>query len=241
METKERRWRYGLLPAALQVEKTQIVSRKALGEIHMIAGSRNRSRVFISYSHQDRRWLEELQVHLKPLQRGQDVDIWDDTRIKAGTKWREEIRLAVQRARAAILLISPHFMASDFVIESELPDILAAAEVEGVMVLPIILRVSHHYDRDERLNQFQAINSPSHPLADMSTGKRDVVFQKLVETLVGILRQSGSTIDVAKPIREHVTKSKRAKSAALKRNVITPPAGPSIQATQEAPLEKLIP
>src|SRR5215813_287519 len=98
----------------------------------MTASGQNRSGVFISYSRKDRRWLEELQVHLKPLQREQYIDIWDDTRIRPGAKWREEIQLAVQQAKAAVLLISPNFMASDFIMHRELPDILTAAQAEGV-------------------------------------------------------------------------------------------------------------
>jgi hypothetical protein len=49
-------------------------------------------RVFISYSHADRKWLERLQVHLRPLIRDSIADIWDDNRIQAGDAWRIEIR-----------------------------------------------------------------------------------------------------------------------------------------------------
>ena len=44
-------------------------------------------RMFISYSHADRKWLERLQVHLRPLIRDSIADIWDDTRIQAGDAW----------------------------------------------------------------------------------------------------------------------------------------------------------
>jgi hypothetical protein len=47
--------------------------------------------VFISYSPADREWLDRLLVHLRPREHEGLVDIWDDTRLMAGTRWREEI------------------------------------------------------------------------------------------------------------------------------------------------------
>ncbi len=46
-----------------------------------------RPKIFISYSHEDKEWLERLLVHLKPLERGGTIDLWDDTRIKTGDRW----------------------------------------------------------------------------------------------------------------------------------------------------------
>ena len=64
-----------------------------------------RDQVFVSYSHNDKEWLERLKVHLRPLVRGGKVDLWSDTRLRPGDRWHEEIALAINRAKAAILLI----------------------------------------------------------------------------------------------------------------------------------------
>jgi hypothetical protein len=79
------------------------------------------ARVFVSYNHRDRIWLERLQVHLKPLVRQNAIDLWDDTRLRPGTNWREDIQQAVASAQIAILLISADFLASDFIDTDELP------------------------------------------------------------------------------------------------------------------------
>lgn len=48
----------------------------------MSSPSGTSTRVFVSYSHRDKKWLERLQIHLKPLVRAGNIDLWDDTRIQ---------------------------------------------------------------------------------------------------------------------------------------------------------------
>jgi internalin A len=42
-----------------------------------------RAQVFISYSHQDAKWLQRLQTMITPLTRNHRIILWDDTRIQA--------------------------------------------------------------------------------------------------------------------------------------------------------------
>jgi hypothetical protein len=123
-----------------------------------------RDKVFISYSHKDREWLERLQVHLKPLMRDHQINIWDDTRIVPGAKWHDEIQNALQSAKVAVLLISPDFLASDFIVNEELPALLHAAEQDGAVILPVVLRHSLFFTT--KLANFQAVNNPNKPLSE---------------------------------------------------------------------------
>ena len=133
-------------------------------------------KIFVSYSHKDKEWLERLQVHLKPLKRDGTIDLWDDTRIQTGDHWREEIRQAIEASQAAVLLLSADFLASDFIATDELPPLLKAEKDRGLLILPVIVKP---FLETPIINQFQAVNPEAKPLIDMKEGEREALFVKL--------------------------------------------------------------
>lgn len=137
--------------------------------------------IFISYSRVDEEWLQRLRLHLKPLERTGVLDIWDDRRIEAGSRWREQIEAALKTAKAAVLLVSADYLASDYVAERELPFLLEAAHDRGMPVLPII--VSPCRFTRTPLNEFQAVNSPTSPLTGKSKQEQEQILAKVAEVI----------------------------------------------------------
>lgn len=146
-----------------------------------------RSRVFISYSHEDAEWLERLQKHLAPLERDGAL-VWDDTRLKAGARWREEIRGALAETRVAILLVSADFLASDFIATDELPPLLQAAAEDGATILPVIISPCR-FERMESLSRFQSVNDPRKPLVKLRRGNREEVLDAVARAVEDALRR----------------------------------------------------
>jgi len=151
-----------------------------------MAGSKPpRTKVFISYSHEDRRALKDLSVHLVMLERNQRIDYWDDTKITPGQDWRLAIEQALDEAKVAILMISATFLASDFITKYELPPLLAAEKEDGLLVIPVIL--SPCLFEESELSKFKAINDPDKTLDSMTRVRRTKVWVRLAKHILSVL------------------------------------------------------
>ena len=145
-----------------------------------------RSGIFVSYSHADRDWLDRLRTHLAPFARDERLDLWDDTKISPGSNWAAEIDKALGEARVAVLLVSPDFLASDFVARVELPAILRRARSD-LTVVWIPIRASAY--QVTPLKEFQAAYDPHRPLATLSRARQD-------EAMVAISKHIAAAVDI---------------------------------------------
>jgi class 3 adenylate cyclase/putative methionine-R-sulfoxide reductase with GAF domain len=150
-----------------------------------IPATKKQGSVFISYSHKDKEWLTKLQTHLRPYERNRQVTYWDDTQIKAGQKWRDEIKRALDGARVAVLLVSPSFLASDFVANNELPPLLNAAKNNGLTILWVPLKSSSYEQTDIR--EYQAVMDPSQTLSKLSEPEQDEVFVRICKRIAEVV------------------------------------------------------
>jgi TIR domain len=137
--------------------------------------------VFISYSHRDKKLMEELLTHLKPYVRSGSVTPWSDKQIAPGLKWLAEIQTARDKSSVAVLLVSPDFLASDFIHDHEVGPFLKRAEEGGFKILWVQIRASSY--KETPLESFQAVVSPpAKPLAEMRTrAERDQAWVQLCE------------------------------------------------------------
>jgi hypothetical protein len=118
--------------------------------------------IFISYSHDDRNWLDRLQKTLKPLLRNKSISVWDDTKIRTGAKWKGEIEKALNDAEAAILLVSQNFLASDFITKEEVPQLLGSAQTKGLKI--IWVPISDCLWQETDIANYQSAYPPDTPL-----------------------------------------------------------------------------
>ena len=150
--------------------------------------SSKREKVFISYSHADKDWLNLIKRHFKPLE--SKVDFWDDSKIKPGQIWKDEIEFALNEAKIGILLLSADFFNSDFILNNELPPLLESAEKDGATILSVILKPCM-FEEYPQISCYQAINSPSNSVIQMDEGRRELTFVELVKQVKEIVESNG--------------------------------------------------
>ncbi len=97
---------------------------------------------FVSYSHHDADWRALLFDSVLSTTFG-DYPVWSDASLRAGDAWREQIDAQLARCAVAVLLVSPHFLASSFIAERELPVILQRAASGGLRIVWIPLALGH--------------------------------------------------------------------------------------------------
>jgi internalin A len=121
---------------------------------------------------------------LKPFERHTRVTVWDDTNISPGVEWRSAIEHALDAARVVVLLVSPHYLASDFVAQHELPLLFKLAE-HGVQVFWIPVSASS-VTRTE-IARYQALSDPSRPLDSLTPAARNRELVNIAQQIVGSL------------------------------------------------------
>ena len=95
--------------------------------------------LFFSYSHKDEELRNELETHLALLKRQGVISSWHDRRITAGSDLNQRISSELESSQIILILISAHFLASDYCYEKELKRAIEKHEDGSAFVIPVIL------------------------------------------------------------------------------------------------------
>ena len=149
-----------------------------------ITHNSSRHTVFISYSHLDKKWLDIIKRHFKPLEK--HINFWDDSKIIPGQQWEDEIKGAISRAKVALLLVSADFFNSEFITKKEIPPLLKAASEDGATILFLVLKPCMLSEYPE-INKYQGLNAPSKPFIRMSEADREDLCVSVASQIRDIL------------------------------------------------------
>ncbi|MGB1204015.1 MAG: hypothetical protein ACPG5B_00125 [Chitinophagales bacterium] len=146
--------------------------------------SKKRNKVYLCYSTKDNFHKNEIKKYFKPLL-FKDA-IWCKDNIKAHEVKNEKIKQAISETKVAIFLVSTDFLASDFVMDKEVPAILKAVEKGHTFPLVIILKPCSFTDIPS-LNKYQTVNPPTQEVSRMDENEKAALFVNLVRLTMEIL------------------------------------------------------
>jgi hypothetical protein len=135
--------------------------------------------IFICYSHVDANWCQDLLTMAAPLTKYGGMQIVSDADIAAGAAWRSTIQKWMDKATVAVLPVSRHSLASNFIMEIELPYLLMARKNRGLEILWFL--VSHCLYEKSPLQPIQAALPTSKPLEDMTEANRSAALKILCQ------------------------------------------------------------
>jgi len=123
-------------------------------------------KLFISYSHDDEKNVEDFIKHIAPLKKNGMIDDWYDRKITAGKDFQGEIDNKLEDADIICLFISSNFLASKPCLE-EKDNALKLMKKKGITVLPIILSTCGWLD-DSDISPLLALPTDGKPISDFT-------------------------------------------------------------------------
>jgi hypothetical protein len=148
-----------------------------------------RTKVFISYSHDDESWRKRVCTHLTVLEREGLVELWDDGRLRAGEEWLSRLNEEMLSARVAIFLISASFLTSDFILEHEVPRIFDQHQANGMIIYPFLIKACA-WQEVSWLARMQIRPANAKPLASFRSATTDEVLASCAREIAEIAHGS---------------------------------------------------
>jgi hypothetical protein len=118
------------------------------------------------YSHDDEKWLDELIKYLKPIERQFPTAMWSDKQLRPGDRWTLVQNEAPSSAKVVLLLVSPSFLASDFIHDQEFGPALDAANKASKKILWVL--VATCLWQQTALKDYQPVNDVRKPFSSLS-------------------------------------------------------------------------
>ncbi|MEM9155204.1 MAG: COR domain-containing protein, partial [Cyanobacteria bacterium P01_F01_bin.33] len=174
-------------PKAISGKIEQLSVRDLINGVDLPSKNMPPLKLFYSYSHKDEALRDQLETHLKLLEREKYIEPWHDRRITAGEEWKDEIDFNLESADIILLLISADFIASDYCYDKELSLAMERQKANEARVIPIILRKTEGWSKLAPFGKLQALPKDGTPItlwedrdsawADVAGGIRKAISQ----------------------------------------------------------------
>jgi hypothetical protein len=128
------------------------------------------AQIFVSYSHDEYAYKDELIKYFRDLERNGTVEIYTDEQIVPGQEWDNEIRSALQKADIILFMVSKRFIHSRYINEVELQNAIERYNQGKVVLIPVILEQLDNEERDllplQKFESLPKVNKKEVPVSE---------------------------------------------------------------------------
>jgi hypothetical protein len=151
----------------------------------MVDSTPSKTRLFISYAHEDRALGEEFKERLDELHSVANVAVWLDDDIALGKDWYEEILRELDAADVIVLLVSRAFLASEFIRKEELPRAIERRRAGKARVIPVLLHECSWQETD--LKDIQGLPDGMKPFGSLHRAQRLAIWSEIARRILGLV------------------------------------------------------
>lgn len=165
-----------------------------------------RVRVFVSYAEEDIAYLEDDSL-LGVLKESRKMRFWSDRDLKGSDLWDEVIKDQIKKSEIALVLVSEHFLGSEYCMNVEIRSFLGMDKP----IFPVMLRRCK-WRNHEWLNNRQHIPQGDETIEDNYADPEDrtLIFEK-----------------IRKDLGEQAEKIRKTRDQKASASSLTPPGEPS--------------
>ncbi|WP_437915617.1 toll/interleukin-1 receptor domain-containing protein [Sorangium sp. So ce302] len=160
-----------------------------------------RTKVIISYSHEDERWRKLVVAQLGVLEQAGLLDLWDDQKVPPGENRFVRLDREMLSARVALLLVSADFLKSAFIVDHEVPRLFEKHERDGMTIYPLLIRACS-WENVAWLARMQLRPKDAKPISLSRRAKIDQILAEVASEIAELARNTsnGATADHSGPL-----------------------------------------
>src|SRR5437868_1128173 len=135
--------------------------------------------LFYSYADEDKTLLNKLEKHLSSLKQLGEIQDWNKRNVSAGKDWDHEVNGYMNKSSIILLLISQHYIASDYYYSREMAYAIQRSKEKKAIIIPIILRPCDWDLEEFPFRKYEVLPSNEKPVTEWSN--QDKAFQNIAQ------------------------------------------------------------
>lgn len=156
--------RSGATSVPVVLGDNRVINPRIADLMEPVRSARAPLKLFLSYSHKDEKYVDELRKDLKLMERNGLIHPWYDRALTAGEKWEARILAELNDAEVIVCQLSRDFLNSDFCVLTELDTAIRRQEAGEATLIAYVLTESG-WKEVPKLSAFQILPKDAKPLA----------------------------------------------------------------------------